>query len=124
MRKIERELCTAIKRCESWSKDNTSYSVERDEMGKKVGRVLLFGNLIARVRYSANEYGPSSILEIVSGPDIRWFSRTTFSRINAITRELRGFTVLYTHKHQPMLSTFTGDREWETDDLWSCNIYV
>ncbi|AGK86683.1 hypothetical protein S-CBP42_0032 [Synechococcus phage S-CBP42] len=118
-RKIETEMIAAIANGKEWQKDNTM--VCRNCMattGPVVMSVYLYGNLIA---------------EIIGGQVIKLcfgsrdhFSRTTFSRLNAILRQWAKPGIgLYTYKHQPMLAGLaaTGDIELEVGDTWTCNLY-
>jgi hypothetical protein len=110
MRVIERELNLALYRHENWRKSNTEVRVNGAQ-----AEVYLHGNHIATLNRAKRS------VEFVSGASTKWFSRTTFSRQNAIARQWLGRTVFYTHKFVPMLSRSVGDREWDCNDFYSFN---
>ena len=87
MRKIERQMISAVKDCKDWRNDNTEvlYSPSR-----KVSCVYLHKNLIATI--SKDE------VEIYDGG---WQSNTTKSRLNAIIKGLcDGYNQgIYQHKY-------------------------
>tara|TARA_Y100000361_G_C10877956_1_gene197699 strand:+ start:130 stop:525 length:396 start_codon:yes stop_codon:yes gene_type:complete len=84
MRKLEKELCGAIRQGfnmrnapKKWSKSNTILEFYEDAERGRVAKVSLHGNHIATVENKG--------LWIVTGGCWHWwFSRTTFSRLNAL----------------------------------------
>ena len=119
MRKIESEMISAIANGKEWSKDNTM--VCRNSMattGPVVMSVYLHGNLIAEII-------GGQIIKLIFGSS-HHFSRTTFSRLNAILRQWAKPGVgLYTKAHKPYLAGIasTGDVELGVGDTWTCNLY-
>ncbi len=111
MRLIETEMNAAVWNHKDWSKDNTSVRINGSYAG-----IYLHGNHIATL----NRFDKT--LEVHAGPDDRWFSRTTFSRLNALTLQFCGRKVFYTSKRVPMIETPTGNREWRTNDFFSFNV--
>jgi hypothetical protein len=109
-RKIEREMVAAVYNHKNWRKDNTEVRINGPH-----AMVFLHGNHIA----SFNRFDRA--LEFISGSSTLWFSRTTFSRLNALAMQFVGCKPFYTKKHVPMISTRKGDREWETGDFYSFN---
>ena len=110
MRKIESEMVAAVWNHHEWRKANT-----RVEIKGPHAMVFLHGNHIATL----NRFDQT--LEFMSGPDVVWFSRTTFSRLNALALHFCGFRAFYTQRHVPMISTRKGDREWTLRDFYSFN---
>ena len=110
MRKIESEMVAAVHNHRDWSKANTRVDIKGPH-----AMVFLHGNHIATM----NRF--DGVLEFYGGPDRRWFSRTTFSRLNALALHFCGFRAFYTHRHVPMISTRKGDREWTLRDFYSFN---
>ena len=105
MRKIEREMIDAISRGVSWRLSNTEVIRECSPERGWLTKVELHGNLIA----TFSERG----LELHFGT---WqhFSRTTFSRLNALTREfLNGDGGVYQRKNTPYIHS--GGREFELE---------
>ena len=105
MRKIEQEMINAISRGVSWRLSNTEVIRECNPERGWLTKVELHGNLIA----TFSERG----LELHFGT---WqhFSRTTFSRLNALTREfLNGDGGVYQRKHTPYIHA--GGREYELE---------
>ena len=110
MRKIETEMVAAVWNHKDWEKANTRVTINGAH-----AMVYLHGNHIATL----NRF--DKCLEFYSGPNGLWFSRTTFSRLNALALQFCGVRPFYTHKHVPMISTRKGDREWSTGDFYSFN---
>jgi len=110
MRKIEHAMIAAVSNHRNWSSANT-----RVEIKGPHAMVFLHGNHIATLNRL------DKALEIYGGRDCRWFSRTTFSRLNALALQFCGIRPFYTRKHVPMISTPTRDREWELGDFYSFN---
>ena len=110
MRKIESEMIAAVYNHRDWSKANTRVDIKGPH-----AMVFLHGNHIATL----NRF--DGALEFYGGPDRRWFSRTTFSRLNALALQFCGVRPFYTHRHVPMISTRKGDREWTLRDFYSFN---
>ncbi len=114
MRKIETEMVAAVWNHHEWRKANT-----RVEIKGPHAMVFLHGNHIATL----NRF--DKCLEFYAGPDSRWFSRTTFSRLNALALQFCGFRPFYTKRHVPMIKRrrddSTGDREWTLRDFYSFN---
>ena len=121
MRKIERDMIQAISELlgkpNQYKRVGENTSVETNKNG--MVSVELHGNEIARIRW---DYAADcNVLEIFSNGYL-WHSRTTFSRINALTRHLLGATVLYSKRGEKMLSRKTGDRPWGHIDHYSWGI--
>ena len=114
MRKIESEMVAAVWNHHEWKKANT-----RVEIKGPHAMVFLHGNHIATL----NRF--DKCLEFYGGSDDRWFSRTTFSRLNALALQFCGFRPFYTKRHVPMIrrrrDDSTGDREWTLRDFYSFN---
>ena len=110
MRKIESEMVAAVWNHHEWRKANT-----RVEIKGPHAMVFLHGNHIATL----NRF--DKCLEFYGGSDSRWFSRTTFSRLNALALQFCGVRPFYTKRHVPMISTRRGDREWTLRDFYSFN---
>ena len=121
MRKIEHDMIQAIRELlgkpNQFKRVGENTTVETNKYGAV--SVELHGNEIARLWWSAQ--GECNVLDIFSNGYL-WHSRTTFSRINALTRHLLGTTVLYSKRGEKMLSRKTGDRVWETVDRYSWSI--
>ena len=121
MRKIEQDMIQAISQLlgkpNQFKRVGANTTVETNKNG--MVSVELHGNEIARVRwdYAADCH----ILEIMSNGRL-WHSRTTFSRVNALTRHLLGTTALYSKRGEKMLSRKTGDRVWGHIDRYSWSI--
>lgn len=99
MRKIERELITAIANNKEFRNSNTQTRKTRDFDGTNVLEVLLHGNKIAEIR-RGSEYDTL----VLFWSDSRYYSRTTFSRQNAILKQFVGPGVgVYTKNWEPFL---------------------
>ena len=99
MRKIEVELITAIANNKQWKNSNTETIKTRDFDGTNVLEVRLHGNKIAEIRR-----GSSYDTLVLFWSDSRYFSRTTFSRQNAILSQFVGPGVgLFTKDRTPFL---------------------
>ena len=122
MRKIEHDMLQAIRELRGKPNqfkrvgDNTT--VETNKYGSV--SVELHGNEIARLWWSAIG-GCNVRLDIFSKGRL-WHSRTTFSRINALTRHLLGTTVLYSHRGEKLLSCEADSRVWDIIDSYSWTI--
>ena len=114
MRKIESEMVAAVWNHHEWRKANTRVEIKGSQ-----AMVFLHGNHIATL----NRF--DKCLEFYGGSDDRWFSRTTFSRLNALALQFCGFRPFYTKRHVPMIKRrrddSTGDREWTLRDFYSFN---
>jgi len=110
MRKIEVEMVAAVWNHKDWRKDNTRVDIKGPH-----AMVFLHGNHIATL----NRF--DRCLEFYGGSNSLWFSRTTFSRLNALALQFCGVRPFYTRKHVPMISTRKGDREWTLRDFYSFN---
>jgi hypothetical protein len=110
MRKIETAMVAAVYNHKDWRNANTEVRINGPH-----AMVFLHGNHIATL----NRFDQT--IEFMSGPSSIWFSRTTFSRLNALALQFTGCRPFYTRKHVPMISTRTGDREWQTRDFYSFN---
>ena len=121
MRKIERDMIQAITHLlgkpHQFKRVGDNTTVETNKYGAV--SVELHGNEIARLGHSAIEDG--MVLEIFSNGRL-WHSRTTFSRINALTLHLLGASVLYSKRGEKMLSRRVGDRPWDIVDRYSWSI--
>ena len=119
MRKIELQMLDAIERGISWRSANTEVRQECHPERGWLTKVELHGQLIATISETDSQY---KWLELHFG-SVLHFSRTTFSRLNALTRELIGSSVVYQRKHQPFISTRRGEFELETGDTYTfiCN---
>ena len=93
MRKIERLMNQAIYDSRNWKVDNTETRVKRDFNGTRCLEILLHGNKIAEIKYQ-----PDYKELILFWTDSRYFSRTTFSRQNAILSQFIGPGVGLFHK--------------------------
>ena len=93
MRKIERLMNQAIYDSRNWKQDNTETRVNRDFDGIRCLEILLHGNKIAELKY-----GPEYNTLVLFWLDSRYFSRTTFSRQNAILSQFIGPGVGLFHK--------------------------
>ena len=116
MRKIEAEMISAIYHAKTWKNSNTHTEIEGNTV-----RVFLHGNLIATLAPSPADCGRVLILHW--GSD-KHFSRTTFSRQNAILRQLVGNEArVFTKAHQPMLAKrFGKTMELEAGDSYEFSI--
>ena len=110
MRKIETEMVSAVWNHKDWEKANTRVTINGAH-----AMVYLHGNHIATMNRA------DRCLEFYGGPSCLWFSRTTFSRLNALGLQFCGVKPFYTRKHVPMIRTRKGDREWEAGDFYSFN---
>jgi len=110
MRKIEHEMITAVYNHKDWRSANTEVRINGAH-----AMIFLHGNHIATLNRM------DRAMEFYSGPTTQWFSRTTFSRLNALALQFTGRRPFYTKKHVPMISTAKGDREWRTSDFYSFN---
>ena len=119
MRKIELQMLDAIERGVSWRSANTEVRQECHPERGWITKVELHGQLIATISETDSQY---KWLELHFG-SVLHFSRTTFSRLNALTGELLGSHVVYQRKHQPLISTRRGEFELETGDTYTfiCN---
>ena len=120
MRKIESDMIQAISELigkpNQFKRVGANTTVETNKYGSV--SVELHGNEIARLWHSSIDDG--LVLSIFSNGRL-WHSRTTFSRINALSRHLLGTCVLYSNKGQKWLYRKVGDRVWDTIDRanWS-----
>jgi len=110
MRRIEAQMTAAVWNHKDWRSANTEVRINGPH-----AMVFLHGNHIATLNRI------DRALEFYAGPDSRWFSRTTFSRLNALALQFCGIKPFYTSKHVPMISTKRGDREWRVRDFYSFN---
>lgn len=121
MRKIESDMIHAISQLfgkpNQFKRVGANTTVETNEYGAV--SVELHGNEIARLWWSAQ--GECNVLEVFSNGRL-WHSRTTFSRINALTCHLLGTSVLYSNKGEKWLSRKVGDRSWRIIDSYSWSI--
>ena len=121
MRKIESDMIQAISELigkpNQFKRVGANTTVETNKYGSV--SVELHGNEIARLWWSAQN--ECHVLEVFSN-GWRWHSRTTFSRINALTRHLLGTSVLYSKKGTKWLSRKVGDRVWDTIDQYSWSL--
>ena len=111
MRKIELQMIDAIHRGVSWRLSNTEVVRECHPERGWLTKVELHGNLIA----TFSERG----LELHFGT---WqhFSRTTFSRLNALTREfLNSDGYVYQRKNTPYIHSGGREFELETGDSYA-----
>lgn len=118
MRKIEHEMITAVANGRHWSKTNTQVFVNKKE-GKPLSvEVWLHNQLIATIT-------GGKVLMLHFGSRYH-FSRTTFSRMNALLRQFcKPEAGVFTRKHQPMLSGMgQQDIELHVGDTWSFNVYA
>ena len=110
MRRIEHAMITAVWNHTDWRSANTAVEIYGPQ-----AMVFLHGNHIATL----NRFDQT--LEFYCGPDTRWFSRTTFSRLNALALQFCGIRPFYTRNRCPMISTRNGDRPWCLRDFYSFN---
>ena len=103
-------MISAVWNHKDWEKDNTRVTIRGAH-----AMVFLHGNHIATLNRL------DRCMEFYSGPDSRWFSRTTFSRLNALALQFCGVRPFYTKRRVPMISLSTRDREWVTGDFYSFN---
>ena len=75
MRKIEAQMCHAVRQRYEFAKDNTAVSIDRSGE-RPVAEVRLHGNLIARIG--------DGFMQLSSAG---WETVTTKSRLNALLRE-------------------------------------
>ena len=119
MRKIEHEMITALYNWRNWTNANTSVSIVNN-----TATVTLHGHVIARI-VPVGDYGsPHRNLELC-WTTYQHFSRTTFSRMNAILRQFVGPGVgVYTRKQQPYLMRRLGmgEKTLEVGDRYSFTI--
>ena len=118
MRKIEHEMITAVANGRDWSKDNTQV-IANKVPGKPLSvAVSLHGQLIATIT-------GGKVLMLHFGSRYH-FSRTTFSRMNALLRRFcKPEAGVFTRKHQPMLSGMgQQDIELSVGDTWTFNVYA
>lgn len=108
-RKIEADMLRAIYYAKEWKNSNTHTEVD----GLTV-RVFLHGHLIASLQTPQPGH---RTMTLYWGTSMH-FSRTTFSRQNAILRQLVGNEArVFTKAHEPMLSArFGGVRPLEVGD--------
>lgn len=78
MRKIEKEMLSAVRNARNWSKDNTSVKVERLEFVVNIS-VYLFGNEIYK-EIRSNDGSRALAHFTLAG----WNTVTTRSRLNAL----------------------------------------
>lgn len=109
MRKIEAQMIDAVYNHKDWHNSNTEVRINGAH-----AMVFLHGNHIATMNRA------DRCLELHSHGYL-WHSRTTFSRLNALTRQFCGFTALYSKKNVAYLSRKVGDREWQYQDYYSFN---
>ena len=124
MRVIELNMLAAVIGRRSWKSSNTEViSFNCPKKGVRVTEIFLHGYLIATV--SPGSDWTHKVLTLHWGTP--WhFSRTTFSRMNALLLRLTGpGNGCYTHKHQPYLQRFGKDRpmELEAGDSYSFTAY-
>ena len=121
MRKIEHDMLQAIREVlgkpNQFKRVGANTTVETNRRG--MVSVELHGNEIARLWWSA--LGECNVLEVFSNGRL-WHSRTTFSRINALTRHFVGTSALYSNRGEKMLSRKVGDRPWRFIDSYSWTI--
>jgi len=110
MRKIEARMIAAVANHCDWRSANTEVRINGPH-----AMVFLHGNHIATL----NRFDQT--LELTAGHSSVWFSRTTFSRLNALCLQWVGIRPFYTSKHVPMIATRTGSREWQLGDFYSFN---
>jgi hypothetical protein len=116
MRKIESEMVAAVANGRSWSKTNTQVFVNKKE-GKPLSvEVWLHSQLIATIT-------GGKVLMLHFGSRYH-FSRTTFSRMNALLRQFcKPEAGVFTHRHRPMLSGLGRDIFLSVGDTWTFNVY-
>ena len=118
MRKIESEMIHAVSELlgkpNQFKRVGDNTTVETNNKGSV--SVQLHGNEIARIWRTPG--ADCHVLDVFSNGRL-WHSRTTFSRINALTRHLLGVTALYSNKGEKWLSRKVGDRVWDTVDQYS-----
>ena len=121
MRKIERNMIQAVSELlgkpNQFKRVGDNTTVETNKNG--MVSVELHGNEIARIGWDC--IAKCNVLEIFSNGRL-WHSRTTFSRINALTLHLLGASVLYSKRGEKMLSRRVGDRPWDIVDRYSWSI--
>ena len=119
MRKIETEMLSALYNWKNWTNANTSVSIVNN-----TATVTLHGHVIARITSLKNCGGKHRNLELC-WTTYQHFSRTTFSRMNAILSQFVGSGVgVYTRKHQPYLMRRMGmgEKALEINDRYSFTI--
>jgi len=89
MRKIEQDMCRAIRNRETRTFNNTTVVNGLDTAGRPIVEVLLHGNLIARFKFT------ESMVQIFDG---EWQTVTTKSRLNAILRDFTTGCSVYQKK--------------------------
>ena len=116
MRKIEVEMISAIYHAKAWKNSNTHTEIEGNTV-----RVFLHGNLIATLSTPAP--GHCRLLRL-HWKSSQHFSRTTFSRQNAILRQLIGNEArVFTKAHQPTLAKRFGETvELSTGDSYEFSL--
>ena len=117
MRKIESQMISAIYHAKAWKNSNTHTEI----VGNTV-RVFLHGNLIATLASSPADCGRVLVLHWGTS---QHFSRTTFSRQNAILRQLVGSEArVFTKAHQPTLAKRFGQTmELEVGSSYEFSLY-
>lgn len=116
MRKIESQMLTAIARRKNFRSNNTEVRVNDDNTIE----VFLHGNKIA----SFNYMGDGEVMWLYWGSRYH-FSRTTFSRQNALLRQFVGGGVgVYTKDWEPYLMRRygLGPMELSTGDKYSFSV--
>jgi len=108
MRKIEREMVLAVARHKAWHGANTAVEINGER-----AQVFLHGNCIAVLDRV------TQLLEFRSCGSMYW-SRTTFSRQNALSVALCGGNVgFFMRRGIAKLKTGTAERDWSWDDTYS-----
>ncbi len=108
MRKIEKALIDAIKANTAFARDNTAFNPQ-------AGQVFLHGNLIATVSTDPNtpvnlgQKGDRVFAFTLAG----WNTPTTRSRINALSREFLGYTIVANRAHVPHVFLDRDDKKGE-----------
>ena len=125
MRKIEHNMLAAVLRRECWKSANTEVISWDDPHHGRVTEVYLHGNIIATLRPNPQAKGRMML-------ELHWFtaqhfSRTTFSRMNALLSRLASpGNGCFTHKHEPFLSRGHGGTNpypLVVGDTYSFNAY-
>ena len=94
MRKIEQQMCEAVRNGKNMSKDNTTVSVVRDEHGQYHSAVIrLHGHEVGHYYWSGTEKQWVIRLE-----DARWRTPTTKSRLNALLQGVGQGDRLHIHQ--------------------------
>lgn len=99
MRKIEKEMVSAIKAKQNWAKDNTMVIVDGGGFRQ---RVYLHGNLIATI---------DSLTKTVRLSSAKWHTSTTKSRLNRVLDSLGISKYVAQRNHKWILGYFDGKNE-------------